>query len=102
MKSNDTSVLQAAISVLNFAESLPIEQLAERNTKPAYPVTIGERLVSYTLQLLLTHEWGDDEAEALADEMESVLSQLDTGVDKPDEWRALFEIARRAAERLNA
>jgi hypothetical protein len=65
----------------------------KNNPELKYPQTKSEYIVSELLSLLLSQDWVDDEP--VLDEMISVLSQLDMGVDKPREWQELFELAKK-------
>ena len=87
---NDLTQLIAIHSVVNFAETLPMETLTLRNREPVYPVTIGENIASYVLRLVLEGKWQNEGDEQAITEIESILSQLDMGVDKPQEWQNLF------------
>jgi len=77
-------------SIISFAETLPLECVALPNNEPLYPVTTGERLASYILHLIQMEDW-PEEGRALVDEIEEIIVQLDTGVDKPDAWRDLYD-----------
>lgn len=88
--STDYRSLVAVNELINFAERLPLEVLTHRNEAPTYPVTFSEQLVVYMLDIILTKEWQKPSDQAAAEEVESVLSQLDTGVNAPKEWEALF------------
>lgn len=101
MSFNDIKVITSAIAIINFAESLPLETITVSNSEPAYPVTIGENLVAYTLGLLLPHDWSSDETEQLVEEIESCLSRLDMGVSDEADWRALFEAKNRLSGHMN-
>lgn len=97
----DRSALIAANEVIKFAEQLPIDILTTRNHEPKYPVTASERLVSYVLSLLLSKQWEDARSETIITDIESILSQLDTGVDAPLEWTNLFEANHRLDDYLS-
>src|SRR4051812_31763953 len=100
MNINDSKVINSALAILDFAESLPLEMITVPNSEPIYPVTIGENLVAYTLGLLLPHEWSSDETEQLVDEIESCLSRLDMGVSDEVDWQALFEAKNRMRDKV--
>ena len=87
---NDYLTLVRLSQTVSLAEFLSIETVAVRNTKPEYPVTIGEKIVCYALHPLLTHEWSSHEAEIICEPLEDSLSLLDTGVDRPEAWSDLF------------
>mgnify|MGYP000901985090 FL=1 len=91
----DSEVLTSALAILNFAKTLSTDTLAVRNTEPIYPVTVGEHVVAYVLSLLLQHDWQEVRLGTIAEELIEILSQLDTGVDKPVVWQELFEVANR-------
>src|SRR5690348_14643411 len=81
--------------LINDAESMPIKELCrtgDYNSKPdlKYPQTKSEHIVFVALDLLLSHEWVDDDP--ILDEITSVLSQLDTSVDKSWAWQELFRL----------
>lgn len=78
------------------AKNTPLEELCKagdykNNPDLKYPQTEGEHIVSEALDLLLSQDWVDDDP--VLDEMTSVLGQLDTGVDKPQDWQELFALA---------
>ena len=56
-----------------------------------YPQTKSERIVDELLSLMLQDS--TVELDPALDEMLSILSSLDKGVNKPEDWRALFAIA---------
>ncbi len=98
---SDTHKLVAIHGMIDFAEHLPAETLTLRNTEPVYPFTPAERLVNYVLHLAIANEWQNEEDEQAIDEITSILSQLDTGVDKPQEWQELFRANKALGEYLN-
>jgi hypothetical protein len=98
---SDYTTLIAVNEVIKFAEQLPIDILTTRNHEPKYPVTASERLVSYVLHLLITKQWQVYRNEAATDEIESILCQLDTGVDAPKEWQALFDANHELSDYLD-
>lgn len=78
------------------AKSMALEELCKigdykNNPDLKYPQTKSEHIVSEALDLLLSQDWVDDDP--VLDEMTSVLGQLDTGVDKPQDWQELFALA---------
>ncbi len=91
-KSIEMALLYRLSEIISFAEYLPMEMISKRNTEPIYPVTIGELLVSYGLDIALhqDQEWKSELFENVVDSIVSILGQLDMGVDRPDVWRELF------------
>lgn len=75
--------------------------ITQHNSEPKYPVTIGELLASYTLSIILRHEWESEENEYIVDPLLNALNQLDTGVDRPNVWKELFEANKRLREYLD-
>lgn len=78
------------------AKSLPLEELCKpgdykNNSDSKYPQTKSEHIVSEALDLLLSQDWVDDDP--VLDEMTGVLGQLDTSVDKLQDWQELFTLA---------
>ena len=83
---------------ISDAQKVPISELCkagdyENQPGLRYPQTKGEYLVDEMLSLLLSQSWIDPESEPVLDEMTSILGQLDMGVDKPEEWQELFQLA---------
>lgn len=83
-------------SLIADAKNMPLEELCKigdykNNPDLKYPQTKSEHIVSEALGLLLSQDWVDDDP--LLDEMTSVFGQLDTGVDKPQDWQELFALA---------
>lgn len=76
------------------AKNMPLEELCKggnyNNPTLKYPQTKSEHIVSEALGLLLSQDWVDDDP--ALDEITSVLSQLDTGVDKLQDWKELFAL----------
>lgn len=99
---SDYATLISANEVIKFAEQLPIDILTARNSEPKYPVTASERLVSYILDLLLSKNWQDAHSKAIVTDIEGILSQLDTGVDAPQEWATLFEANAQLSKYLQS
>ncbi len=82
--------------LINSAQTTPLEEICKTgdyksNPDLKYPQTKGEYIVDKALTLLLSQDWVDDDP--VLNEMVSVLSQLDIGVDKPEVWLELFELA---------
>lgn len=82
--------------LISDAKHTPLEELCKtgdykNNPDLKYPQTKSEHIVSEALDLLLSQDWVDDDP--VLDEMTSVLGQLDTGVDKPQDWQELFTLA---------
>jgi hypothetical protein len=84
---NTTKVL----ALIQAARAMDIAELCKRGdyNQPnvLYPQTKSERIVDELLCLML------HESDPTLDEASSILSNLDKGVDKPEDWRALFAIA---------
>lgn len=84
---NTTKVL----ALIQAARAMDIAELCKRGdyNQPnvLYPQTKSERIVDKLLCLML------HESDPALDEASSILSNLDKGVDKPEDWRALFAIA---------
>lgn len=85
---------------INDAQSLPPSELHrvgdyENQPELRYPQTKSEYLVHKMLTLMLSQSWLDAETEPVLDEMTSILGQLDTGVNKPEDWHELFRLADR-------
>lgn len=74
---------------MDIAELCKRGDYNQPNTR--YPQTKSERIVDELLCLIL-HD-STVESDPALDEALSILSNLDKGVDKPDDWRALFAIA---------
>jgi len=88
---NTTKVL----ALIQAARAMDIAELCKRGdySQPnaRYPQTKSERIVDELLSLML-HD-STVELDPALDEMLSILSGLDKGVDKPKDWQALFAIA---------
>ena len=88
---NTTKVL----ALIQAARAMDIAELCKRGdySQPGahYPQTRSERIVDELLSLML-HD-STVELDPALDEMLSILSSLDKGVDKPNDWQALFAIA---------
>ena len=88
---NTTKVL----ALIQAACAMNIAELCKRGNydQPGarYPQTKSERIVDELLSLMLSDS--TVESDPALDEALSVLSSLDKGVDKPEDWRALFAIA---------
>lgn len=87
---NDTLALIRLSEIVSLAEFLSVDTISVRNTEPIYPVTVGEKIACYALDIVLLHEWSSDETEQAVAPLEEALQQLDTGVDKPAVWNDLF------------
>lgn len=98
---HDLKIIESSLSVLDFAQGLPMSMLTERHIEDRYPSTPGEHIVAYVLGLLLPHDWQDDKIESLTDRLVEPLSQLDTGVDKEAVWQDLFSAAAQVRLSLN-
>ena len=98
--SRETVILMRLSEMISFAEYLPLEMLTERNTEPKYPVTIGEHVVNYALDIVLRHEWESSDNEYMAEPLLNALHQLDAGVDKPEVWKDLFRANAELTEYL--
>lgn len=88
---HETTLLVRLSEIVSFAEYLPMEMIAQRNTEPKYPVTVGELLASYALDIVLRYEWKVPENEYIVEPLLDALNTLDTGVDQPKARGALFE-----------
>ena len=88
---NTTKVL----ALIQVARTMNIAELCKRGNydQPGarYPQTKSERIVDELLSLMLQDS--TVELDPALDEMLSILSSLDKGVDKPKDWQALFAIA---------
>lgn len=88
---NTTKVLV----LIQAARAMDIAELCKRGdySQPGarYPQTRSERVVDELLSLMLQDS--TVELDPALDEMLSILSSLDKGVDKPKDWQALFAIA---------
>lgn len=87
---NDYSTLIRLSEIVSFAEFLTTDTVSIQNTEPVYPVTVGEKIACYALDIILLHDWSSKEAEDIAESLQEALHLLDTGVDRPDTWNALF------------
>jgi hypothetical protein len=90
LQKEDYTTLVRLSEIVSFAEFLSIETVSIRNTEPIYPVTVGEKIACYALDIALLHEWSSTEAEYVSEPLIDALQQLDTGVDRPDTWHSLF------------
>ena len=83
------------VILIQAARAMDIAELCKRGdySQPnaRYPQTKSERIVDELLSLML-HD-STVELDPALDEMLSILSGLDKGVDKPKDWQALFAIA---------
>ena len=88
---NTTKVL----ALTQAARAMDIAELCKRGDynqpNARYPQTKSERIVDELLSLMLQDS--TVELDPALDEMLSILSSLDKGVDKPKDWQALFAIA---------
>lgn len=88
---NTTKIL----ALIQAARAMDIAELCKRGDynqpNARYPQTKSERIVDELLCLML-HD-STVESDPALDEVLSILSNLDKGVDKPEDWRALFAIA---------
>ena len=88
---NTTKVL----ALIQVARTMNIAELCKRGNydQPGarYPQTKSECIVDELLCLML-HD-STVESDPAFDEVLSILSNLDKGVDKPEDWHALFAIA---------
>lgn len=88
---NTTKVL----ALIQAARAMDIAELCKRGDynqpNARYPQTKSERIVDELLCLMLQDS--TVELDPALDEMLSILSSLDKGVDKPKDWQALFAIA---------
>lgn len=91
-QNGDTTKILALIQVVR---AMDIAELCNRGdySQPGvrYPQTRSERVVDELLSLMLQDS--TVELDPALDEMLSILSSLDKGVDKPKDWQALFAIA---------
>ena len=83
------------LALIQAARAMDIAELCKRGDynqpNARYPQTNSERIVDELLSLMLQDS--TVELDPALDEMLSILSSLDKGVDKPEDWRALFAIA---------
>ena len=83
------------LALIQVARAMDIVELCKRGDynqpNARYPQTKSERIVDELLSLMLQDS--TVELDPALDEMLSILSSLDKGVDKPEDWRALFAIA---------
>ena len=83
------------LALIQAARAMDIAELCKRGDynqpNARYPQTKSERIVDELLSLMLQDS--TVESEPALDEMLSILSGLDKGVDKPKDWQALFAIA---------
>lgn len=83
------------LALIQAARAMDIVELCKRGDynqpNARYPQTKSERIVDELLSLMLQDS--TVELDPALDEMLSILSSLDKGVDKPEDWRALFAIA---------
>lgn len=100
MNQNDIKIINNALNLLDFAEGLPLEMLTQLNKSGHWPETVGEYIVNYIIHPLLTHEWGNDAAEEAMEDVLDCLTALDSGVDKPKTWEALFVAKNKCREDL--
>jgi hypothetical protein len=88
---NTTKIL----ALIQVARAMDIVELCKRGDynqpNARYPQTKSERIVDELLSLMLQDS--TVELDPALDEMLSILSSLDKGVDKPKDWQALFAIA---------
>mgnify|MGYP001669893642 FL=1 len=88
---NTTKVL----ALIQAARAMDVAELCKRGdySQPnaRYPQTKSERIVDELLSLMLQDS--TVELDPALDEMLSILSSLDKGVDEPKDWQALFVIA---------
>lgn len=88
---NTTKVL----ALIQAARAMDIAELCKREDynqpNARYPQTKSERIVDELLSLMLQDS--TVESDLALDEILSILSSLDKGVDKPKDWQALFAIA---------
>lgn len=100
MQSEITLLIRLS-EIVSFAESLPLDIICQRNTEPKYPVTIGELLVSYALNIVIRHDWELNENEYIVEPLINCLTQLDMGVDRPDAWKELFTANNQLKDYIN-
>ena len=83
------------LALIQAARAIDIAELCKRGdySQPGacYPQTKSERIVDELLSLMLQDS--TVESDPALDEALSILSNLDKGVDKPEDWQALFAIA---------
>ena len=83
------------MALIQAARAMNIAELCRRGDynqpNARYPQTKSERIVDELLSLMLQDS--TVELDPALDEILSILSSLDKGVDKPKDWRALFAIA---------
>ena len=83
------------LALIQAARAMDIAELCKRGDynqpNARYPQTKSECIVDELLSLMLQDS--TVELDPALDEMLSILSSLDKGVDKPKEWQALFAIA---------
>ena len=83
------------LALIQAARAMDIAELCKQGDynqpNARYPQTKSERIVDELLSLMLQDS--TVELDPALDEMLSILSSLDKGVDKPEDWRALFAIA---------
>ena len=95
--SNTTKIL----ALIQVARAMDIAELCKRGDynqpNARYPQTKSERIVDELLSLMLQDS--TVELDPALDEMLSILSSLDKGVDKPKDWQALFAIADEISAR---
>ena len=88
---NTTKIL----ALIQVARTMNIAELCKHGNydQPGarYPQTKSECIVDELLSLMLYDS--TVELDPALDEMLSILSSLDKGVDKPKDWQALFAIA---------
>ena len=94
---NTTKIL----ALIQVARAMDIVELCKRGDynqpNARYPQTKSERIVDELLSLMLQDS--TVELDPALDEMLSILSSLDKGVDKPKDWQALFAIADEISAR---
>ena len=83
------------LALIQAARAMDIAELCKRGDydqpNAHYPQTKSERIVDELLSLMLQES--TVELDPALDEMLSILSSLDKGVDKPKDWQVLFAIA---------
>lgn len=83
------------LALIQAARAMDIAELCKRGDynqpNARYPQTKSECIVDELLSLMLQDS--TVELDLALDEMLSILSSLDKGVDKPKDWQALFAIA---------
>ena len=94
-ESSHSEILLKITSLVRDAKSMPPKQLCSegdyKGANARYPQTESERIVNELLSLMIERDWVDNDP--ILSEMTGVLSQLDMGVNKPNEWQALFALA---------